>query len=249
MRKLYKILLILTLSSALVSIFAATLRAEPLLINASAQGEPTSQTQEPVPRESGWQPNFDLGVRISMLYSADASRDAFFENDYFTSTGIEVSMAPLPGLLFDEDELRVGLEWSPGYQDNSIFYSENAEYQDDHFFLTLDYGVEFFGFLTPYARLGIGTAFYEVDIAGFESEANWLFSGYGALGIEAAPDWFLSPGIRFELGHTLRQDPEFTLTASQDTPEEEEEMSLEGANIGTLSTNGLLFTTQLFLRY
>ena len=86
---------------------------------------------------------------------------------------------------------------------------------------------------------------------------HWLFSGHGGVGVEVlAPYEFWGDpvgdntvGLRFELGHTLRQDPSYTLSSPSNTPEDEEPISTTSTSLGTLSTHGGYFTVDFFARF
>lgn len=197
-------------------------------------------------------PQFGLGARLGVLFAAERDRDPLFESDSTAQIGLALDVQPF-GSLIPNDRLRFGLEWMSGNSNATLFQIFTADYTDHHLYATAEYGYRVLDWLVPYVRLGVGVAFYDLEISSGQSLSardHWLFSSYASGGIEfVTTGWVVDLGARMEGGYALRQHPEFTLESNRQTPEDEDDIPLQGTPIGELTTSGGLFTFEVFVRY
>lgn len=222
-------------------------------------------------------PSIGVGLRIEALNIEDEQRDPISGVDTLPVIGVMADIEPARGLI--PGRLRVGLEYNYlGEESTTLFQTLEADWSEHHILATVDYGWEVTDYLVPYAKVTLGLGFYEVGVEDFvaarlEATDYGLFSGSAGAGLELLFPYSFwgsaaepsgdntdvsdaevsvgdnSFGLRLELGHTFRQNPEFVVEQSHDTPEEAEEIPLEGARLGTLPVNGLYFSVDFFVRF
>ena len=197
-------------------------------------------------------PQFGIGVRLGWMINTDPGRDLIVEEGALGEYGLHIDALLLADTLL-ADRLRVGLEWRMSDNGSVPFFGTfRADFQAHHLMLTADYSVQVLPMLAPYIHIGAGAAFYDLSIGGdvsLESSDNWLFTSYGALGLELSfgTDW--QTGLRLEVGHSLRASPSFVMNGKKSTPEDADEMAVVGTRLGSIPMSDWLSTLEVFLRY
>lgn len=215
-----------------------------------AAGEP--MPEERVESSRRVFPSIGLAAHIGWLHNIDRGRDPLFESDTVFQLGLSLDVIPwLDGVFFDRDRFRFGIAWNNlRTEDGATVYGvHSVDYTEHHILATADYGVHVLDWLIPYIEVGAGFGMYDLEIATIAAETQYAFSGLANIGVELAVDFAVDFGVRFEAGTTIRQEPDFTLSRDDNTPEDETPIPVEGVDIGTLPVNGFIGGIELFLRY
>ncbi|MFW5967951.1 MAG: hypothetical protein ACOCV2_10550 [Persicimonas sp.] len=155
-------------------------------------------------------------------------------------------------------------EWVPGLR-GYVYYAGTGLFPDrfggeldmrwrrDMFLLAVDYGPEFWGFLRPSVRGGLGYALQTLDV--WTDSTNKRDTAhdpvaFGSVGLEAYTSRWLPgsarAGLMTELGYLLQTPANFD---GVQTRREDDEWDRQPADYGNLHTSGLFWSLGIGLQF